>query len=205
MTVPGTHRTRGSWAWSRGAAGSCTRLLGLVLLLWWTGLSQGCCPSGDVYLLESTFSDFPRQGFQLTWGGVTYGYLGVDTLRVELPRNTELRRGVEMLELYVDGTSRVALAGQLMRDVAIRRGDSSCTWDYLVYPLSELPDGVYTIVHRRSSAPEGLLLQEFRYTPPAVAWDTFDGEDALITTFPYPPGFVPDGGLPDGGPRDGGP
>ena len=128
------------------------------------------------------------------WGGRTTGRCvdcrpgRLDTVWVKFPVRVELEPDVDLVEFYLDGTALASLPGRLTRaeldpgDVAAEGGEEgpSCLYDWLEYRFSELPPGLYTVVHRRSSAPDGLELSDISYG--RLPWDTFEGEDALFTT-----------------------
>ncbi len=82
----------------------------------------------------------------------------------------------------------------------------TCDHDTLEYALTDLPNGSYTVVHRRASVPEGLRPTEQSLR--GRSWMIFDGEEALVTTFRNTVGAsAPDAGPgPDAGvAADGGP
>lgn len=155
-----------------------------------------CKINSPDYALEFRCTITGMQSWVPSWGGLTTtsGPNCIDIVQVWLPRNVELRPETELIELYLEGAAVAAsVPGVLSRDVTIDQlGGVSCNVDIVEYQFSELPDGVYTVVHRRSSLPEGLEL--------SIPWGTFDGEDALVTTIFHGRGpFTFDGGMPDAG------
>lgn len=171
----------------------------------------GCdCGGGAIYEIWIKYADF-GQVFVPRWGGASDECIDCDQMLVVLPVGVELREGREMIEFYAEGASAPApLPGRLVRSTRPIVGldeERTCDFDALEYALTDLPNGSYTVVHRRSSAPEGLSPTE-RTLFFARSWMVFDGEEALVTTFrntvgspAADAGTASDGGVAaDGGP-----
>ena len=154
----------------------------MTLLL---GLSACCGRSDPVYVFAHRWLG---TGFSsLDWNGQTNIASG-DTYYVRVLLPDHIVPSTELLEFYDADGARVIVPGiRSFEDP----GDG-CPQYFMQYDL-ELPDGLYSIVHRFSSAP-GLT------TVDADMATTFDGEAALVTRvlFGEPP---LDGGRADAGPQ----
>ena len=95
----------------------------------------------------------------------------------------------EAIEVFQEG-SDLGLRGTVHRHERVTAGD--CPRDWLDYDLRGLAPGEYTVVHRRSSESPGT-------ESPHRGWSTFEGEEALVTTFINDPRFVSDAGTADVG------
>jgi len=131
------------------------------------------------YELSFTCSgpEFPR--FVPQWGSDEMTVLrGADCspgFAVWMPRDQQLSESGEVIEIYSDDTGALQrIPGMLVRDRVQYLVEGELHYDALFYDLSELPDGPYCVVHRRSAAPEGLEPVGFD------SWGTFEGEDALL-------------------------
>lgn len=106
----------------------------------------------------------------LEWNGTTRGSIGAPWGYYVIV-SVDREPSAEMIELY-DSAGRVDLVGTYRRDIS---NINACQNTGLVYDLSALPAGTYTLVHRASTAPPGA-----RALGPS--WTTYEGERALVTT-----------------------
>lgn len=162
------------------------------------GLPISGCKCRDLepaYRVNLSSTEFPEQGgMELIWGAVNRGLgMRADLLRVALRPGTELRDGREMLEFYAGGPTDLRIQGFSRPSVTY---GENCPHDILEYSIADLDPGAYTVVHRRSSAPEGHTILNL-----SAVWSTFDGEDALIATVLLDIDELPtDAGVDDAGP-----
>lgn len=113
-------------------------------------------------------------GYDVNWGARSDERLGsADLARVRMGSSHVVLRDQELLQFY-DGSDPLTLTGLVARGVV---ASEDCPHDEVDYDLSVLPAGEYTMVHRRSSAPDG-----FEPYYGDVTWMTWEGEDALVTT-----------------------
>ncbi len=140
----------------------------------------GCCPDrGERTYFFSLSGDLISGvrggGDAITWGGRSDGWVvSADQAVVRFSFVNATLRDEELLEFY-DGDGPVDLRGVILRGVNGMTED--CPHDEVEYDLTVLPAGEYTMLHRRSSAPDG-----FEPYYGDVTWMTCEGEDALVTT-----------------------
>ena len=142
---------------------------------------QGCCLDYDP---PSIYLFLVRSG--PIWGGETVEFSSgrdLEYFSVQFigPEPPVPERFVEFFDvpfvLDVDGATQV----EVPVDYDPRSNDGAsvhgggCPDPYLIFDLRELPRGVYMAVHRRSMAPPD--------TTSTFVWDTFEGEDAIMTWF----------------------
>lgn len=164
-------------------------------------LVGACAPEGESAPSFSFFLD----DAEVQWAAVNAWR---PSARVVFDTRVPIESAEGVLELY-DGSAPVPIPG-VARLVG---SDEHATRVYteLVYDLSALPDGEFTLVHSRSSVPEGLMPRVSwaadgggavpvpRFGD-GVPWGTFEGEDALVTVVSRR--LL--GELDGGGPRDAG-
>ncbi|MCZ7684947.1 MAG: hypothetical protein M5U28_41710 [Sandaracinaceae bacterium] len=93
-----------------------------------------------------------------------------------------------MVEFYSDGRG-LDIAGIFSE--LIVRDELHFPAQTVEYRLTDLPDGEYTVVHRRSSVPPGVRPL---YDDGAPIWRMFEGEPALVTVL-VRGGEAADGGM----------
>jgi hypothetical protein len=142
---------------------------------------SGCfCPRGTPRYSFRLYGDLVsglRGGgdVAIVWGGRSDEWvISADQARVSFADAHVSLGEHELLEFY-DGPFPLNLDGVVSRGVGEPGLD--CPHDEVDYDLTMLVSGEYTMVHRRSSAPEGF---EAYYGD--VTWMSWEGEDALVTT-----------------------
>jgi hypothetical protein len=163
------------------------RLLAVLLYLVPAGCT--CAPGDTTYAVQlATLARGDTFG-QPVWGGISAPPPGLGDLRlIRVLMTADVLPTREPVEVF-SGSAPLALAGSPPQSV---REPGSCPGFEILYDLSALPAGEYTVVHRRSHAPPGLTMERTR-------WMLFEGEDALVTTLVLRAPAGSDASAPDSG------
>lgn len=146
-----------------------TRYAGVLVAVCLSVVLPECLDRWTVY----TFSWlFEGSWTQIDWNETTFSSSQVTAAHVILPTGTTPPS--ELLQVF-QGESDLGLVGRIERNASLVPIGVDARADIVLYDLTSLPPGEYTLVHRRASESPGRSSNV-----PADRWTTFQGEEALV-------------------------